>query len=263
VIEFLVSVPWLANAFAFVYGCILGSFVNVLIHRLPKGRSVVRPRSRCPACGAAIEPYDNVPLLSYFGLLRGRCRRCRAGISIRYPAVEALVGAASVLAFVRRGPSLEYLVELVFVAAMVALVFIDYTHRILPDVITINGTVLGLALSLLRDNPTTVQALSGAALGAGLLFLVAEMYFRVRKLEGLGMGDVKMMAMVGAFLGWKAVLLTVLVGSFIGSVVGLAVMFVSRRSLRTSLPFGTFLGAAATLSLFVGAPVIEWYMRLF
>lgn len=259
----LLEFPWLAATYAFLVGLIVGSFVNVLIYRLPMGRSVVLPRSRCPACGVAIEPYDNIPLVSYVFLLRGRCRRCRAGISLRYPLVEAFLGASSVVAFNRHGPSLEYVIELGFVAAMVALVFIDYSHRILPDTITLQGAVAGLALAFFRETVTFYQAVAGLLLGAGLLFLVAEVYFRVRNLEGLGMGDVKMMAMVGAFLGWKAVLLTVFLGSFLGSLVGIGIMMIQRRTLKTSLPFGTFLGAAATFTLFAGAPLIDWYSRLF
>ena len=249
--------------FAAAFGLILGSFVNVLIYRLPLGRSVVFPRSRCTACGVAIAPYDNIPLASYLLLLRGRCRHCRAPISPRYPLVEALVGAASLAAFTRHGPTLEYAVELIFIAAMVALVLIDYRHRILPDAITLTGAAAGLALAWPRETITFLDALAGMLLGGGLLFLVAEVYFRVRKREGMGLGDVKMMAMVGSFLGWKAVLLTVFLGSLAGSLVGLLLMVLQGRTLKTTLPFGTFLGAAAAASVFLGAPLLDWYAGLF
>lgn len=248
---------------AVAFGLILGSFVNVLIYRLPLGRSVVFPRSRCPACGVAIAPYDNIPLVSYLLLLRGRCRYCRAPISPRYPLVEALMGVASLAAYVRHGLNLEYAVELGFVGAMVALVFIDYRHRILPDAITLTGTAAGLLLAGPRATLTVGDSLAGIVLGGGLLFLVAEVYFRLRRLEGLGMGDVKMMAMAGSFLGWKTVLLTVFLGSLGGSVVGLLLMVFQGRTLKTTLPFGTFLGAAATASLFVGSPLLDWYTSLF
>ncbi len=247
---------------AFSLGLIFGSFLNVIIHRLPLRQSVVFPPSRCPACKEAIRAYDNIPVLSYL-LLRGRCRRCRVFISPRYPLVEFLMGCGSLAAFARQGFALEYGVEFAFIAAMLALVFIDYDHRILPNVITLPGTVIGLLLAWPRPGITLVASVSGAALGAGLLYLVAEVYFRVRKIEGMGIGDVKMMAMVGAFLGWKGVLLTLFLGSFVGSLVGLALMMVQGKDLKTELPFGTFLGVAAAATLFAGPFIIEWYSGLF
>jgi leader peptidase (prepilin peptidase)/N-methyltransferase len=257
-----VESSWLGPAFTFVLGLIVGSFVNVLIYRLPIGKSVVFPSSRCPGCGNAIAPYDNVPLLSYI-MLRGRCRNCRAPISVRYPFVELVVGSASLAAYLRHSIGLEYICELGFVAAMVALVFIDYDHRILPNVITLPGAVLGLLLAWPRETITVKESVIGALLGAGLLFLVAEVYQRVRKIEGLGMGDVKMMGMIGAILGWKGVLLTLFLGSLLGTLVGLLVMAVQGKGLKTALPFGTFLGVATVATLFVGPPLLDWYTSLF
>jgi leader peptidase (prepilin peptidase)/N-methyltransferase len=253
---------WLGPVFTFAFGLILGSFVNVVIYRLPRGKSIVFPSSACPACGKDIAPYDNVPILSYM-MLRGRCRHCRTVISVRYPFVELVVGLASLAAYFRQGLGLEYLCELGFVAAMVALVFIDYDHRVLPNAITVPGAVLGLLLAWPRETVTVKDSLVGALLGAGLLFLVAEVYLRVRKIEGLGMGDVKMMGMVGAFLGWKGVLLTLFLGSLLGTLVGLIVMAHQRKGLKTALPFGTFLGITAVAAQFVGPPLIDWYTGLF
>jgi leader peptidase (prepilin peptidase)/N-methyltransferase len=247
---------------ATLFGLIWGSFLNVVIHRLPLGLSLVSPRSRCPSCERPVAAYDNVPLLSYL-LLGGRCRHCKASISIRYPFVEAAVGAASLLAFVRQGASLLAAAELAFVAAMVALIFIDFDHQILPNRITLPGTAVGLALSGPRTEISFVEAVLGACLGAVLLFLVAEVYFRLRKLEGLGMGDVKMMAMVGAYLGWKGVLLTLFLGSLSGSLVGLMVMARSQGDLKTKLPFGTFLGIGAITTVYFGDPLMNWYSGLF
>jgi leader peptidase (prepilin peptidase)/N-methyltransferase len=247
---------------ATLFGLIWGSFLNVVIHRLPLGLSLVSPRSRCPSCERPVAAYDNVPLLSYL-LLGGRCRHCKASISIRYPFVEAAVGAASLLAFVRQGASLLAAAELAFVAAMVALIFIDFDHQILPNRITLPGTAVGLALSGPRTEISFVEAVLGACLGAVLLFLVAEVYFRLRKLEGLGMGDVKMMAMVGAYLGWKGVLLTLFLGSLSGSLVGLMVMAKSEGDLKTKLPFGTFLGIGAITTVYFGDPLMNWYSGLF
>lgn len=256
----LSEVPWLGPVYAVSVGLVLGSFVNVLIHRLPRGESVVVPPSACPSCGGKIRPYDNIPLLSYV-LLRGRCRHCGRAIALRYPFVEALVGAGSLFAFLRHGLSLEYACELGLVAALVALVFIDYDHHLLPNVITIPGTVAGLLLSWPRATITLAESLLGAILGAGLLYLVAGVYFRLRKIEGLGMGDVKMMAMLGAFFGWKGVFLILLIGSFLGAVVGLVLMAARGKGLKTALPFGTFLGIAAVATLFFGSSFIEWYSR--
>lgn len=256
------EVPWLLPLFAFFFGLVWGSFTNVVIHRLPLRESVVSPRSRCPGCKNPVASYDNIPVLSYIAL-RGRCRHCAASISIRYPAIELAVGAASVMSFLRHGPSLEYGVEFAFVTAMVALIFIDFDHQILPDVITLSGLVLGLALAWPREAIDVADALKGAALGGGLLFGVSEVYFRLKKVEGMGFGDVKMMAMIGAFVGWKGVLLTLFLGSFVGSVVGVAVIAMSGGDMKTKLPFGTFLGMGAIATIYVGPPVIAWYASLY
>jgi len=249
-------------AFAVLFGLIWGSFLNVVIHRLPARQSLVSPRSRCPSCGKPVAGYDNIPVLSYV-ILRGRCRSCRAPISLRYPAIEAAIGSASLLAFLRHGVSLEYAAELAFVAAMVALIFIDFDHQILPNSITLPGALIGLALAAPRPGITFRDALLGAILGAGMLFLVAEVYLRLRKVEGLGMGDVKMMGMVGAFVGFQGVLLTLFLGSLSGTLVGLVVMASSKADLRTKLPFGTFLGMGAIATVYFGERLIGWYTSLY
>ncbi len=256
------ELPWLLPAFAAVLGLVWGSFANVVIHRLPLGESIVSPRSRCPGCKNLVASYDNIPVLSFI-VLRGRCRRCEARISLRYPAIELALGAASLLSFLRHGPSLEYVVEFAFVIAMVALIFIDFDYQILPDTITLSGLAFGLVLAWPREAITLVDALEGVALGGGLLFAVSELYFRIKKVEGMGFGDVKMMAMVGAFLGWKGVLLTLFLGSFTGSIVGLAVIGLSGGDMKTMLPFGTFLGTGAIATVYAGPPVIAWYSALF
>jgi len=253
--------PWLLPVFAALFGLVVGSFLNVVIHRLPLGESIVSPRSRCPGCKNPVAAYDNVPVLSYV-LLRGRCRHCETRISFRYPAIELAVGACAVTSFLRHGPSLELAVEFAFACAMVALIFIDFDHQILPDAITLSGLAIGLLLAVPRDTITVVDALKGASLGGGLLFGVSEVYFRIKKVEGMGFGDVKMMAMVGAFLGWKGVLLTLFLGSFVGSIVGLIVIAVSGGDMKTKLPFGTFLGMGAIATIYVGPPVIAWYSGL-
>jgi leader peptidase (prepilin peptidase)/N-methyltransferase len=253
---------WLLPAFAAFFGLIWGSFLNVVIHRLPLGLSLISPRSRCPSCEKPVAAYDNVPLLSYT-LLGGRCRRCKAAIPIRYPLIEAAVGAASLFAFLRHGVSLEFACELAFVAAMVALIFIDFDHQILPNSITLPGAAIALALAGPRTAVSLVDSILGMVLGAGLLFLVAEAYLRLRKVEGLGMGDVKMMGTVGAYVGWKGVLLTLFLGSLSGTLVGVVVMAASKGDLRTKLPFGTFLGMGAIATVYVGERLIRWYTSLY
>ena len=253
---------WLLPTFAGLFGLVWGSFLNVVIYRLPLGESLVTPRSRCPSCCKLVASYDNIPVVSYL-LLRGRCRHCRVSISIRYPGVELATSAASLLSFMRHGPSLEYLVELAFVAAMIALIFIDFDHQILPDSITLSGVVMGLALAWPRATITFIDALKGAALGASVLFLVSEAYFLLKKVEGMGFGDVKMMGMVGAFVAWKGVLLTLFLGSLVGSIVGVIVIQRSGGDMKTKLPFGTFLGMGAIVTMYAGERVIEWYSGMF
>ena len=250
--------PWFLPAFAGLFGLVLGSFLNVVIHRLPLRESLVSPRSRCPGCGKRIAAYDNIPVLSWV-VLGGRCRHCRGGISIRYPFVELVTGGAAVASFLRHGARLEFAVEFVFVAAMIALVFIDYDHQILPDAITLAGLVAGLLLAWSLTTIDVLDAVKGAVLGAGILFVFMEAYFWLRKIEGLGFGDVKMMGMVGAFVGWKGVLLTLLLGSLSGSLVGVLVVGLRGGDMKTKLPFGTFLGMGAIATVYAGQPLIDWY----
>lgn len=264
-----------------LFGLAIGSFLNVCIHRLPRRESIVVPGSHCPACGHAIAPYDNIPVLSYV-LLGAKCRHCGARISFRYPAVELLSALAFYGCAVRWGMSSPCFVNSLLLAATIVLMFIDYDHQILPNAVTLPGAAAGIALSSFQDpafymdrvtyrlsafvSPGGGQsalpwagALFGAAVGAGTLFAVAAVYELVRKRQGLGMGDVKMMAMIGAFLGWRLAILTIFVGSALGSLVGVFLMLFHGKSLQTKLAFGTFLGAAAVLTLFLGLAFLDWY----
>jgi leader peptidase (prepilin peptidase)/N-methyltransferase len=239
-------------------GAIIGSFLNVCIHRLPRGESVVRPRSRCPACAELIRWYDNVPVLSYL-LLRGRCRRCGARISWVYPAVEGANTAAYLALYARYGPGAPWLILAAFASALIALVVIDARHQILPDRITLPFVVLGVATSPLSPEVTWAQSLGGAALGAAVpaaILLAWQWCFRV---EGMGWGDVKMLAMIGAFLGPARAILAMLGGACLGAVVGLGLMAARRGTLRTPLPFGVFLGIGAGAALWRGADLAAWY----
>jgi leader peptidase (prepilin peptidase)/N-methyltransferase len=245
--------------FLFAFGAIIGSFLNVCIGRLPEGESIVSPASHCPRCGAAVQPRDNIPLLSYV-LLRGRCRSCREAISLRYPLVEALMGALLVLVFLRFGSLPLTAVYGAFVAALLVVTFIDLDHMIIPDVISLPGIAVGLACAVAGYGPTVWESVIGILLGGGLLYLVAVGYEMTTGREGMGGGDIKLLAMVGAFLGWRGVLVTVLIGSLTGALIGIGVT-VYRRQTRVPIPFGPFLSLGALCALFVGEQIVGWYLR--
>ena len=247
---------------AFLFGLIVGSFSNVLIHRLPRGESVAFPGSHCPACGAAIRAYDNVPVLSWL-FLRGRCRACRAPISFRYPVIELVNGLLWAAVYLRAPGWADFASGAFLASAAVALLVIDAEFRILPDRITLTGTVVGFALSFLSEVRTPLESLGGIALGAGGLWLLAFLYEKWKKVEGMGMGDVKMLGMIGAFLGPWGVVVSVLLASFAGSVVGLALVAAKRGSLTTALPFGVFLALGAVAALFWGPAAVELYRGAF
>ena len=251
----------LEAAYVTLLGLMLGSFMNVCIYRLPRGLSPVRPRSGCPNCGHMLAWYENVPVVSYL-VLRGRCRKCRVAISPMYPIIEAITGAAFLAAYLWYGPSALLIVRLAFAWAMIALFVIDYQHQILPNVITIPGIVIGI-LSNILAGPGWIASIIGAAVGAGSLYAIAEIYYRVRHEEGLGMGDVKMLGMIGAFLGWKLVLLTLVISSFLGSIVGVFVLVSRKESLKYAMPFGTFLAVGALVASVVGDAILDWYLGFF
>jgi len=240
-----------------VMGLCLGSFLNVVIYRLPLGQSLLWPRSRCTKCGYELRAYDNVPVLSWV-LLGGQCRQCRAPISAQYPIVEIVTGLLFVLVVwvTPVGPLLAS--RLVLLTMLVALFGIDLEHQILPNVITLPGIVIGLMFSLVGP-PGWQDAVIGAAVGAGVLYGIAAAYYAVRREEGLGMGDVKMLAMIGAFLGWKAVLVTLVLSSFSGAAIGMALIAAQRGNMKLALPFGTFLAVGAMAAMLIGEPLIAWY----
>jgi leader peptidase (prepilin peptidase)/N-methyltransferase len=267
-------------ALALVLGLVIGSFLNVCIARLPHDMSVSLPRSHCPNCKKAIVFYDNIPILSYL-ILGGRCRHCRKKIAARYPAVEGVTGLMSVLLYLKFGLSLEWGIYLVFCGAILVLALIDVEHRILPDVITLNGIWVGFIVSavlaqpngfvtrILRwigldiSNPRIIAIIGsglGVVVGGGLLWCVGEAFYRIRGIEGMGFGDVKMMAMVGAFLGAPLTLFTIMMGSLLGSVIGLALIRFGGKTREYELPFGTFLGFAAIVAVLYGNELIRMYI---
>jgi leader peptidase (prepilin peptidase) / N-methyltransferase len=265
---------------ALLFGLVIGSFLNVCILRLPQEVSVTKPRSRCPQCKTLIPWYDNVPILSYV-ILGARCRNCKTKISARYPFVEALNALVSVLLYLKYGLTTEWFVYLAFSGALIVLAFIDLDHRILPDQITLNGIWVGILASVYlaqpspliarvlgiagieTTNPRVIALLAsvlGVIVGGGLLWAVAEAYLRFRGIEGLGFGDVKMMAMVGAFLGAPLTLLTIMIGSLLGSIIGLAFIRLASKTREYELPFGTFLSMAGIISVLYGQDLIRWYI---
>jgi leader peptidase (prepilin peptidase)/N-methyltransferase len=265
--------------FAFALGLVVGSFLNVCILRIPAGESIVLPASHCPKCGKAIAPYDNVPVLSWL-VLRGKCRSCKAPISGMYPLVELLTGALFAACVLMFGPALAAVKWAMFCAVLVVLAVTDLRERLLPDKVNLTGGIVGLAWSALvplRDGTSlwlcnrmfdfpppapvlsVTDSLIGALVGAGILWLFAEGYFRLRGQEGMGLGDVKMMGMAGTFLGAKAVVLTIMTGAVLGSVLGLAFLLMARKGGDYELPFGLFLAAGALGTVFYGPPLIAWY----
>lgn len=249
-------------ALVFVFGLMVGSFLNVCIARIPEGQSVVTPRSRCPKCGAAIAGYDNVPVLSYL-ILGGKCRRCRAPISLRYPLVELLTAAAFVLQAIAVGDDLPRLgVRLVFTAMLIVLFAIDWDVQRLPDVITLPGLAIGLAASVALP-PGIVSSLEGAALGAAILLLLRWGWHRATGVDAMGLGDVKMLAMIGAFLGWQQVWLVLFLSSLAGALIGILLATLRGRSLQSRMPFGTFLALAAYAASLFGERLVSWYVGLY
>jgi leader peptidase (prepilin peptidase) / N-methyltransferase len=263
----------------FLFGLVIGSFLNVCILRIPNSKSIVLPPSHCPSCGTSIKPYDNIPVVSWL-VLAGRCRKCKVRISAMYPMVELGTGLLFVACYLVFGLNAEALKWAIFGALMIVLTVTDLRERILPDKVNFVGLGLGLLLSFFTrpvdgtatwlanhvfayPPPDAVlsfgDALIGAGVASGLLWLVAEGYFRARGREGMGLGDVKMMAMAGAFLGLQRALLTILAGSLLGSVIGIAVIAIGRKGRDFELPFGTFLGAGAMLVVFFGSAALDWY----
>ena len=242
-------------------GLMIGSFMNVCIYRLPRQLSPVRPRSSCTACGYMLTWYDNIPIASYL-VLRGRCRGCGAPISMMYPVIEAVTWLMFLGAYLLYGPSPLLLARLLFGCAMIVLFVIDLQHRILPNVITLPGMAIGFLLSEFAG-PGWKESLIGLAAGYGSLYVIAEGYYRLRGIDGMGGGDLKMLGMVGAFLGWRMVFVTSLFASLSGTVLGLAFILVKGKSWRYEFPFGCYLAIGAILAAAAGQPILQWWLGLF
>ena len=248
-------------AFLGVLGVIVGSFLNVCIYRLPRRQSINWPGSHCTSCDRSLSWYENVPVVSWLAL-RGRCRTCGERISAMYPLVELVTGALFVAGYLIYGWTPLLAVRVAFACAMVVLFAIDLQHHLLPNVITVPGIVVGFLLSLMLP-PGWKSSLIGLVVGGGVLFAIAEGYYRLRGIEGLGMGDVKMLSMIGAFLGWKLVLVTLVLASFACSVIGVGVIALGKGGMKAALPFGTFLAVGALTAAVAGDPIMEWYLGFY
>ena len=248
--------------FSVLFGLCLGSFANVCVYRIPLNKSIVHPASSCPHCGVKIRFFDNIPVFSYL-LLMGRCRQCQASISMRYPLVEILMAFLSLALFIRFGFQLQYLQFMVFAGTLVILSFIDFDHKILPDVLTLPGIAVGWLVSFLPGGISWADSLIGLAAGGGSLYLVATVYERITGREGLGGGDIKLLAMIGAWMGWQSLPLIVLMSSLSGAVIGSVFILSGGKGARTQIPFGPFLSLGALSYLFFGRQISLWYFGLF
>ena len=258
----------MVHLFACIFGAVVGSFLNVCISRIPNGDSIISPRSQCPKCKAAITFYDNIPLISYL-VLRGRCRNCAERISSRYFVVELLTALLALALFDRFGFGFNFFVTFVFVGALIVISFIDLDIRIVPDVISLPGIILGLSLSVVGYFlisgkspivPSPVSSVLGILAGGGFLLATAWIYEKITGVEGMGGGDIKLLAMIGAFLGWPSIPITLFFASLVGSVVGIACMVATGAGRRFALPFAPFLCSGALLFIFFGENLIQFYI---
>lgn len=239
-------------------GLFIGSFLNVCIHRIPRGESIVFPGSRCPTCATAIKPWDNIPVLSYI-ILKRRCRYCGERISPRYPLVELASACLAVSLLYRFGLSVTFVLYYMLACALLVITFIDLDHQIIPDRISLGGIIVGL-IAVPWLPLSYKDALIGLALGAGLLITIIYGYYILTGKQGMGGGDVKLLGMIGIFIGWRGVVFTIFVSSLIGAIVGIAWIYFQKKDMKTAIPFGPFLSLATIIYLFWGPAMITWYL---
>ncbi|MGB5157663.1 prepilin peptidase [Desulfobacterium sp. N47] len=253
---------YIIHVLTFIFGLCIGSFMNVCIYRLPLSKSIVTPRSMCPGCNTLIKFYDNIPLFSYI-LLGGKCRKCKISISLRYPMVELISGIAALSCFIKFGLSFEALAYFAFASALIVITFIDMDHQIIPDVISLPGIPIGILLaSLVLPSINFKESIIGILAGGGSLFAVAWIYNLITKKEGMGGGDIKLLAMIGSFTGWQGVLFTIFIASATGTLAGIAVMLKTKKGVKLAVPFGPFLSIGAILYIFFGTEIISWYFDI-
>jgi leader peptidase (prepilin peptidase) / N-methyltransferase len=246
------------SCFAFIFGAAIGSFLNVCIFRLRAKASIIKPHSQCPYCHHAIRYWDNIPIIS-FVFLGGRWRDCRSKISWRYPLVELITAILSLLLFSNFGLSLNFFVFFIFTAVLIVIAFIDLDHQIIPDILTLPGIPLFFMAAVFLVKIPWLEALIGVLIGGGVLFGIALVYELISKREGMGGGDIKLLAMIGGFFGWKSIIFILLFSSFSGAIIGIAAMIINKQDMKYAVPFGPFLSAAAVAYIFWG----DAFMRLF
>ncbi|PIE60577.1 MAG: prepilin peptidase [Desulfobulbus propionicus] len=249
----------------FIFGAVIGSFLNVVILRLPQeNASIIFPASHCCTCKTPLSWYDNIPIISYF-LLKGKCRTCQGQISLQYPLVESCMAFLSVALYMRVGPGFDFCYYFLFLAVLLVIIFIDIHHQIIPDVLSLPGVFLGLAGSFFSPALTWQESIAGVLAGGGILYTVALGYYLFTRRDGMGGGDVKLLAMIGAFLGWQSLLYVIFFSSFTGSIVGIGVMIRQKKNAQTRVPFGPFLSLGAISYLFFQdeiAQLWQWYLLL-
>lgn len=246
---------------AFILGACVGSFLNVCICRIPESRSIVSPPSACPKCKTPIKFYDNIPMLSYL-ILCGKCRTCAEPISVRYPTVELLTGLLALAGMIRFGMSIDFIIYFIFLSALVVITFIDLDHQIIPDIISLPGIPAGLVAAYFLTTVSLTDAVIGALIGGGSLFLIAWGYYFITGKEGMGGGDIKLLAMIGAFIGWQGVFFTIFIASATGSLIGGVLMLFAQKDLKFAVPFGPFLSIGAIAYIFFGPELIFWYYHM-
>ena len=246
----------------FIFGICIGSFLNVCIYRLPHSKSIVFPPSACPECREPIRLYDNIPILSYI-LLKGKCRNCKTTISVRYPLVELMAGLFAISVYLKFGVTFEALIIYCFIASLIIIIYIDIDHWIIPDSISLPGILIGFATSFFVDRIHYTDSALGILIGGGTLWLVAFGYQLLMKKEGMGGGDIKLLAMIGAFIGWKGVILTIFLSSVIGTVANVPGMLLSKKFFNYKLPFGPFIAIAAMMDVFFEDEIISLYVNTF
>lgn len=247
--------------FVFSIGAIVGSFLNVCIYRLPRHESILFPASHCPNCGKSIRFYDNIPLLSYI-ILRGKCRNCKRGISPRYPFIEGISGLLAVAIVIKYGLTLHSLLLLLFIFCLIIITFIDLDYQIIPDILSIPGIIAGIGASFLLPTISWTDSMLGILAGGGFLFIIAITYKWLTNRDGMGGGDIKLLAMAGAWLGFKAIPFILLISSFIGALIGSISLLLAKKSFRYRIPFGPFISIAAIIYILFGREIVNWYINL-
>jgi leader peptidase (prepilin peptidase)/N-methyltransferase len=243
----------------FVLGLIIGSFINVCIYRIPRNESVIYPASHCPKCRTKIKPIDNIPLLSYI-LLKGRCRNCGSKISIQYPVVEFLTGLIYLIIYLIYGLSIQSLVYIILSSALIIIAFIDLQKQMIPDVISLPGIVIGLILSFIVPYISFINSALGALVGGGIILIIAWVGSIIFKKEAMGGGDVKLAAMIGAFLGWRYTIISLFLGFFLGALIGIILIIMKIKKREDAIPFGPFIALGSIITLLWGEKILLWYL---